>query len=127
MANLRDFSKLLSKSTDNLRTLYVAIDGLDECEKSEREELLKELSWLCQETPKMKLFLTGRENLTPELKQAFPTLAHVSMGCVDAQSEISVIIERKIQELLENDDLIVEDPTLVEEISDALAKGAEGM
>ena len=127
MAELRDFSSLLCKSTDHLKTLYVAVDGLDECEKAEREDLLKELFWICEEVPKVKLFLTGRDNLTPELKQIFPTLAHVSMGCVSAQSEISVVIGRKIQELLDNDDLIVEDPILVDEISDALIRGAEGM
>lgn len=49
------------------------------------------------------------------------------MACSSAQSDIRVFIARAIQERLEDEDLVIEDPSLANEISDALVKGAEGM
>lgn len=126
LVEIRDLAKLICKRANQLKNLYVVVDGLDECVKSEREELIKELSWICAECPRSKVFVAGRESLTPEIRQTFPAFAQVSMG-PSAQSEISIFVAGAVQERLKSEDLVIEDPSLVDEISDALVKGAEGM
>ena len=124
---LRALSELLDKRARHLNNLYIVVDGLDECGKLERKELMLELSWLCAENPKIKVFLAGRESLTSEMRQVFPPLIHVSMGFASAQSEIGVFVAGTIHERLETEDLIIEDQALVKDITNALIDGAEGM
>ena len=127
LADLRDVSSLICRRANQLKNLYIVVDGLDECEKLEREELMKELSWICAESPTTKAFVAGRESLASKMKQVFPTLVQVSMACSAAQSEIGIFVTGAVQERLRNEDLIIEDPSLIDEISDALIKGADGM
>lgn len=127
LVELRDLSKLICRRANQLKSLHVVVDGLDECGKLERREIMEELSWICDECPRTKTFLAGREDLTSEMRQISPTLVHVSMTCLFAQADIAIYVVGALQERLNNADLIIDDPSLVDEISDALVKGAEGM
>ncbi|SPO05182.1 uncharacterized protein DNG_07868 [Cephalotrichum gorgonifer] len=49
------------------------------------------------------------------------------MSCPSAEAEVSVFIAEAIRERLDNGDLTVGTPSLVDDIAHALVNGAEGM
>ncbi|KAJ6088339.1 hypothetical protein N7486_009600 [Penicillium sp. IBT 16267x] len=74
-----------------------------------------------------RLFLAGRDNVSREVKRTFPDLGHLFMSCPQAESDIVAYVEGAVQERLQSEDLIVGDPSLIEEIKKALREGADGM
>lgn len=74
-----------------MTTLCIAIDNLDECGSSDGNELLEALSSLTTVASNTRLFLASRENVSREIEKRFPSL-----------------------------DLVVGDPSLIEEIKQAL-------
>ncbi|KAJ8127847.1 hypothetical protein O1611_g5788 [Lasiodiplodia mahajangana] len=128
-----DFSFQLPEIIDLLHTAfvsethYIVIDGFDECEKESRQTLLKGLSLLASLEPSLKLFLSGRESLSGEVRNSFPSLEHVSMDCAAMNQDIKAYIEDIIKEKIDCEDLIVGDSNLPDEIKHALINGANGM
>ena len=126
-SGFEELLKLLQNIVAALTTLYIVIDGLDECEKRERDELLEALSSLTMVTSNTRFFLASRENVSGEIKRRFPALEHLSMSCPSAQSDIAAYVESAVQDKLQSEDLVVGDPSLIEEIKLALTEGADGM
>ncbi|RDA85560.1 hypothetical protein CP532_3321 [Ophiocordyceps camponoti-leonardi (nom. inval.)] len=127
LAELEKLTDIFRHALTSLSKLYVIIDGLDECEKTERRELLETLSSLAALGSKIRFFLAGRDSITMEIKKGFPSHHHVSMGSPLARPDIARYIEGAVEDKLECEELIVRDPSLVDEIKLALNKGAEGM
>ncbi|RDA94367.1 hypothetical protein CP533_3768 [Ophiocordyceps camponoti-saundersi (nom. inval.)] len=127
LAELEKLMDIFQLTLSSLKRLYIIIDGLDECEKPDRRELLETLSSLAALGSKTRIFLAGRDSITTEIKKGFPSHYHVSMGNSLAQPDIARYIEGAVQDKLESEELTVRDPNLVEEIKLALNKGAEGM
>ncbi|UKZ75719.1 hypothetical protein TrVFT333_003411 [Trichoderma virens FT-333] len=126
-SGLDELSKLLQGIASSFKILYVVIDGLDECAKQDRKDLLAVLSSIVNIRPNTKLFLAGRESVSREVQREFPTCKQLSMDCLSTQSDIAAYVEGIVQEKLQNEELIVGDPDLIEEIKVALSKGANGM
>ena len=125
-SGLDELLELLRIKVAQLKTFYIIIVALDELEKPERDDIFKALSCLASDGSRVRLFLTSLESLSAELRHKFPSLEHISMSCPSAHSDIENYIECLIQEKL-GKDLIVADRGLVEEIRQALVKGADGM
>lgn len=119
--------ELLQMGIAPLRTFYIIIDGLDECERNDRRDILQVLSSLTSSGSKVKVFMASRENISREITKTFRSIEHISMGCSSAQSEIAAFVEDTIQERLETEDLVVGDPALINDVKQALIEGAEGM
>ncbi|KAH7010053.1 hypothetical protein EDB80DRAFT_714408 [Ilyonectria destructans] len=119
--------ELLQMGIAPLRTFYIIIDGLDECERNDRRDILQVLSSLTSSGSKVKVFIASRENLSREITKTFRSIEHISMGCSSAQFEIAAFVEDTIQERLETEDLVVGDPALINDVKQALIEGAEGM
>lgn len=119
--------ELLRKITMTTKMLYIIIDGLDECEKSDRDDLLGAISSLARPGSNVKLFLASRDSISREITRGFSALEHLSMSCPSAQLDIATYVEGTIQEKLQCEDLIVGDPSLIEEIKQALMRGSDGM
>jgi hypothetical protein len=49
------------------------------------------------------------------------------MNCKSAESDIAAYVKGAVHERLQSEDLIVGDSNLIEEITNSLIKGAEGM
>ena len=126
LSGLDELLELLRIKVAQLKTFYIVIDGLDEFEKPQRDDIFKALSCLASDGSSVRLFLASRESLSAELRHKFPSLEHISMSCPSAQPDIENYIEGLIQEKL-GKDRIVANRGLVEEIRHALVKGADGM
>ncbi|KAH0489354.1 hypothetical protein TgHK011_009786 [Trichoderma gracile] len=126
-SGLEDILELLRKIAASFRTFYIAIDGLDECSKQERGDLLRILS-LVATGPNIKLFLAGRDSVSAEIQKTFTAADnHLSMGCVSVQADIATYVEGIVQDKLQSEELIVEDLSLIGDIKVALTEGADGM
>jgi hypothetical protein len=123
----KDLSQMLNLAALQLKGLYIIIDGLDECSKGDRDGLLLAFQSLFLFRQNIKVFISGRESISREFERRFSHAERVSMRHPSAQSDISTYIDNAVEERLHREDLIVGDQTLIEEIKDALKKGADGM
>ncbi|KAK0762851.1 hypothetical protein N5P37_004373, partial [Trichoderma harzianum] len=126
-SGLKDIEKLLQSIAAEFKTLYIVIDGLDECTQSERHDLLESLHSVMKVRSNIKLFLAGRDSVSREVQIKFSTLKQILMDCSSAQSDIATYVEGIVQEKLKPEELIVSDPDLIEDIKVALSGGANGM
>lgn len=123
----QELFELLRMIATGLTKFYIIVDGLDECEKSDRNDLLRTLSLLTTVRSNTRLFLAGRDSISREVKRLFPGLGHLTMNCPSVESDITAYVEGAVQEKLQSEDLIVGDSSLIEEIKQALREGADGM
>jgi hypothetical protein len=113
--------------------LYIVIDALDEFEKEQCNVLLRSLSSvISRPDSKAKLFLVGRCSLSMDTRRWFPASQEKSADCREAQVDIEAytretIALRQEEQLSPQERLILHDPTLAQEIIEALVDGADGM
>jgi predicted NACHT family NTPase len=119
--------ELLKGRITKFDCFYIILDGLDECNPSERRVLLEAISSLITIKPKLKVFIASRIGLQGEIKRKFPTLTRVSMGVSGAVLDISVYIRESIQQRILDRQLVTRDLELAEEIERRLATHADGM
>ena len=71
--------------------------------------------------------MASRETVSDEIWRNFTSHEHVSMGCSSGQSDISSYVISTMDTLLDDEDLCVSDPSLVDEVKEALIRHADGM
>lgn len=126
-SGLEELLELLQKIATAFKLLHIIIDGVDECEKQDRDDILYALSSLATVTSNTKLFLASRDSISLEIQKSFPTLHRLSMNCSSAHSDIATYVDGIVQEKLQSEELIVGDSRLIEDIKLALTEGADGM
>lgn len=110
-----------------LKTSYIIIDGLDECNKSERETILRALATLAFSGLNMKIFISSRDGLAEEIRKRFDSIDHISMNNPLTDNDITTYVNGVIEEKITTQDLRVGDSSLVEEIKQTLVQRADGM
>ncbi|RYP58479.1 hypothetical protein DL770_010415 [Monosporascus sp. CRB-9-2] len=124
---LDEVVELLQGITPVRKPSYLIIDGLDECDKPERNKLLKALSTLAFPALNTKLFLSSRSSLSEEIQNTFPSFERLTMSESLVHDDIKTYVNGVIEQKLENKDLRVGDASLIEDIKQALIQGADGM
>lgn len=124
---LSDVVWFLKNRIEVQRRTYIILDGLDECEKKERRIILDALSTLASAGLGAKVFVASRDTVSSDVKKAFSSFEHVTMGCLSARSDIVAFVENEVNDRLENEDLVVGDQSLVDDIKKALVEHADGM
>ncbi|KAF4999296.1 hypothetical protein FDECE_11542 [Fusarium decemcellulare] len=125
--SIPNFTQLMTMAARRMDTVHIIIDGLDECEKNERSQLLGALSSLTNLDSRFQLFLASRDTLSTEIQKAFHSLNHISMSCSSARSDISNFVTSEIERLSNSEDLLVGHECLKNDIKEALIKHADGM
>lgn len=126
-SGLDEILELLRKLMPPPTISYIVIDGVDECDKSDRDKLLQTLLSLVLLGSNVRLFLSSRASLREEIQTWFSEFGQISMDCQAAHDDIAMYITSAIKANIQNGDLKVRDQNLVEEISQALVNGAHGM
>ncbi|KAH7247482.1 ankyrin repeat protein [Fusarium redolens] len=124
---LQDWAFLLRQRIEHSGIFFVFIDGLDECSTAERRALLDVLSSLATTTLGLRIFIASRDSVYVDLKGRFSHMEHVSMAPVNLSSDIRIYVEATVQERMRDEDLVCEDPHLLNEIRDTLTRHADGM
>ena len=114
-------------------TIYLVIDGIDECEDAIQTEFAKYAKSLFVQSNSIKFFLLSRPTIQP-VKSLYENYLqksqHISLTKVDQEgqrSEIKLFIAHALQEKIQGGALVVGDTLIMKEIEEALAQGAEGM
>ena len=125
-----DFETLLSLFQHALPPNYRAyfiLDGLDECDSTEKQNLIQYLGKL-QEL--FTLFLCASHRIEPDnafevSSEQFTAIRITSIP--DENPDIKVFIDAKLESCIESQRLVIGNPNLILEIRDALLKGSQGM
>lgn len=119
--------KLLCRALSPDYKAYFVLDGLDECDQSERDTLVQQLKKLQK---KLALLLCVSFRVEPnnvlELDPARFIAARIT-SMPDDNPDIEAFIEAELAGCLECRKLVIGDPTLILEIQDALLEGSKGM
>ena len=107
---------------------YIVIDGLDECSKNDRDEILAVLRAVSLLSQSIKIFLASRDDIGKEVHKTFgSSCLHQTMSCPEVRNDIASYVKDVIAERLEQGKLTVGSSTLCTDIENALIKGACGM
>jgi ankyrin repeat protein len=106
---------------------YFILDGLDECEELQRQEILQQLRKL-QDAFTLILCVSFRLEADNVLRFDPKKFANPSTMTIPASNpDIDNFISTKLEYCIESGKLTIGDPKLVLEIQDALLNGARGM
>jgi hypothetical protein len=106
---------------------YFVLDGLDECDKEEKDAVVQALRKI-QERQKVLVCASFREEPNKGLRLITNRLLATRLVCIpDDNPDIESFIEAELERCLRLEYLTLGDPTLILEIRDALSKGSQGM
>ncbi|EXM16537.1 hypothetical protein FOTG_15184 [Fusarium oxysporum f. sp. vasinfectum 25433] len=95
---------------------WVIVDGIDECQREERQILIKVLTSMLDDGVNARLFVTSRDYANSIFKGDYVNLEQVFMNCSLAQRGMAQLVDQAVQKCLD-----------AEELLNNLAKNAEGM
>lgn len=102
------------------------IDGIDECRIEERSKLLKLLKELAESNDIMvKIFVASRDEI--DIMQQLEQYPSIRISEANTMDDISLFIRESIESKAMTQDIVVRDPKLLDDITNALLDGACGM
>ncbi|KAG5828902.1 hypothetical protein H9Q74_001044 [Fusarium xylarioides] len=109
---------------------WVVVDGMDECQREERQTLIKALRSILNNGVNANLFITDRDHATSIFKGEYfnyVNLGQLPMNCSLAQDGMARLVNQAVQKCLDAGELLVSDQTLIADIKNTLTKHANGM
>ncbi|KDN62625.1 putative conserved hypothetical protein, partial [Colletotrichum sublineola] len=125
-SKLDELTSLLRQKIDESKTFYIFIDALDEFEPVERRALLVSLASVVSGSC-LRVFISSRESLSGELKERIPSIRMISMASTEARTDIAAFVRETLEERQQNEDLMVQDKSIIDDIKHALINHADGM
>ena len=104
---LPDMVRMLKRAMATLPQVFICIDALDECLPKNLLEIIESLKDILQQSPKTRIFVTGRPHVEVEIVRYIATVVIVPVS--PSAHEIRRYLERKL-----------EMDTMRDEMSDAL-------
>ncbi len=124
----RDLGNLLKDVLVITKCSFIFIDAIDECTNSEWKMLLRVLQDIMVScSGKVKVFLAVRQGIVEEMEKICKSEYHATMGSSEVDSNIKTYIEDILAARKDSGQLVVGNPELVNEITDALVREANGM
>ena len=124
----QDLGTLLKDVLVVTKCSFIFIDAIDECSKFEWKVLLGVLrDIVISYSGVIKVFLAVRQGIAEEVGKIFSSHYQVSMSSSKADSDIETYIKDVLAEKRSNGELVVGNPELLNEMTDALVQQANGM
>lgn len=122
---IKELSPLLASVARLPATAYLLIDGLDECEDSDRRQVLSGIRNLIRDSKcRIKAIISSRWMDIVQFLDGFHQIALESSG---ACSDIELFVRGSIDEKIQDGSIVIKDPFLAEEIKQALIQKSDGM
>lgn len=124
---VREMGNLLRDVLAITKAIFVCIDAIDACRKSERGvvlRVLRDVMTFCSST--VKVFLAVRQGIVEEVGAICKVVYQATMNSPEAHLSMTTYIEDVLAEKTENRYLTVGNPELLSEIRDVLAQEANG-
>ncbi|QGI71339.1 hypothetical protein CEK26_003676 [Fusarium fujikuroi] len=106
---------------------WIILDGIDECQKEERQTVFEVLTSMLDDGINARLFITSRDHATSNFKGVSANLEEVSMNCSLARDGMAQLVEQAVQKCVDTQELLVSDQILMTEIKNTLTQHADGM
>jgi hypothetical protein len=104
------------------------IDGIDECDTSQRSIVLKSFSKLINSSAGvLKVVVASRNTAVRPLATSSTRILDINIRRKQFQEDVGTFIDETLALRIDDDALHVEDPHVVIEVRDALLSGAKGM
>jgi len=94
---LPEMVKLFIKVIGSIELVYLCVDAVDEVLPENRLEFFRALRQIIQESPNIRLFLTGRLHIRPELDRNLTKTAYAIQIVVD-QGDITKYLSKKMDD-----------------------------
>ena len=92
---LPDMVRMLKQAITTLPQVFICIDALDECLPKNLPELLESLKDILQQSPRTRIFVTGRPHIEAEILRYFTIVVTVPVS--PSTHEIKRYLERKLE------------------------------
>ena len=127
--DLEDVVGLLVQAIERATPTIILLDGLDEVNEDDRKVIFKNLQNIFARAtpPTLKVLVASREDTSYLTVVPDVALFKRRIGTDAVADDIDCFLKHAIRDLIRRDELIFGDPTLEEEIFEALSKGAKGM
>ncbi|MCJ1308046.1 hypothetical protein MMC25_001696 [Agyrium rufum] len=124
-AEVTDF---LSSHLDYGKTHYIVLDGLDDCAATEVRAVAEGIGKLCKSHTKgLKFLIAGCPELEQEIFRTFRPNHRMIFGKEKADTDIERYVNAELEACLEENRLVIGDPTIVLTIVKSLREGSDGM
>ena len=103
---LADLMRMLSTAITSLPQVFICIDALDECLPKNLPEFLESLREIVRESPRTRIFLTGRPHVEGAIRRYFTkaVVIPVSPNTDDIRSYLKMKLDRDDEpEAMDND------------------------
>lgn len=122
---IQELCSLVASVVNLSTTSYLLIDGLDECDDAIRLQVLSCLSILMKNAKAgLKVLLTSRWMNIPKYLETF---LQISLQSSRDSSDIDQYIRQMIDNKIEEEIIVVRNPTIADEIKLALIQKSDGM
>ena len=124
----QDLGNLLKDVLVTTKYSSIVIDAIDNCSKSEWEvllEVLRDVVVSCSGV--VRIFLAVRQGIAKDVGKIFKSPYQITMSSSKVDLDIKTYIKDVLAEKRDSKKLVVGNPELINEISDALVCGANGM
>ena len=107
---LADLMRILKAAISSLPQLFICIDGLDECLPKNLPELLESLRDIVRESPKARIFITGRPHVEEDIRRYIPEAVTIPIrpNQDDIRNYVVMRLDRDIEHGAMSDDLRAE-------------------
>ena len=92
---LSDVVQMLKRAVVMLPKVYICIDALDECPPKHLLELLGSMKEVLKESPRTRIFLTGRPQVEEEITRYFAT--RLTVPVIPKTDDIKSYLENKLR------------------------------
>lgn len=106
---------------------FVVVDALDEAPQEQRKKIFKMISNLVNELPCVRIFTTSRKE--PDITKKFSQLKAptIELEAKDSAEDIEIYVRGKVESLISDEELVLEDHPLQDMIIQELISKADGM
>ena len=125
--NVNDIVDILSNRMRSDMAYIILLDGIDECEAKEANEVIQQLAKLFRNHENIKIIFSSRTDSGKRWRRMLLCKHQIEVPGHQAQSDIERYIAYKLDHYLEDGKLKLNDPELRLRISDKLKEGAQEM
>jgi ankyrin repeat protein len=127
LGDIEDLLELLIQGFTSRQKIYLVIDGLDECNFEEKEEVVQAIRKI-QDAFEVRVCASFREEANNGLQSVTKQLLDTRIiSLAENNSDIEAFIETELERRLDQGLMTIGDPTLILDIQDALLEGSHGM
>lgn len=126
--DLQKLLKILASVAQFAKPMYIVLDGLDECKKDDRRQLLAFLKELTT-NPGINVKVAILSRYEADIAQSLTCFCHLNLAtCVSQMAEdFKAFVMHELQQRIDGKYLILCQPSMVNEILEALLGGCDGM